>query len=52
MFRFRTPLVGLVIVSLFMAAGCSKKSEQKKPDKPVVQDMDIVKPDTVNSDTK
>ena len=52
MIRFRLPLVGLVLVGLILAVGCSKKPTKKKPETPVVQDMNIVKPDAAGSDSK
>lgn len=52
MFQFRMPLIGLAIAGLLFAAGCSKKPEKKEPEAPVVQEMNIVKPDAEASETK
>ena len=51
MIRFRLPLIGLALASLVLAVGCNKIPE-KKPETPVVQDMNIVQPDAEDTDSE
>ena len=52
MFRLRMPLVGCAIAGLLFALGCSKELEKQNPKAPVVQDMNIVKPEAEDTGTK
>ena len=48
--RVRILPAGLLIAVAVLAVGCNKQPD-KKQDTPVVQDMNIVKPDTENSNS-
>ena len=52
MTRFRLPIAFLVVLSLFLSAGCSKKPEKPKQETPVVQEMNIVQPSEDGSDSQ
>ena len=49
--RFRLPLIILALTGLVMAVGC-KKTPDKKADTPVVQDMNIVQPESEGNSPK
>ena len=51
MVRFLSPLIGLLLAGLLLSAGCNKIPE-KKQETPVVQDMNIVRPDAEESESE
>ena len=51
MIRIRFQLIFLALTGLVLAGGCNKIPE-KKPDTPVVQDMNIVQPESEDNDSE